>query len=146
MSQLKPGASKIQQACGHFSLFVLRANDRYAKERLTKFMRLKCKDCRRRDRIAREIEEEKAAKRKVEGPAPEVKKEGEVKLPAGTKLELERKGDGGWRGSLLAAGVTISGESKGMIKLIKLLTENWAKAAPQANEGKPEPQSSLDAS
>jgi hypothetical protein len=132
MNQPKPGASRIRQACGHFSEFVLKRNDRYAQDRLAKFMGLKCKACRVKDRLAREQLEagaapQAAAEETAGKPVKAEKEEGAKHLPVGTKMEMQRMADGHWEGTIVAMDLTISAVSNGMMGLIKKLEGKWLK-------------------
>lgn len=108
----------VARACGCLREFQEFAKDRYREQRLAQFRKTRCEDC-----VAKLNEEQKRA-------AAALPKVGKVfqSLPAGSRVEMTRRADGAWAGTLSAGGTTVEGAAGGPQDLTVLLGRLWATA------------------
>ena len=108
----------VARACGCLREFQHFAKDKYREQRLALFQRTRCEVC-----VAKLNEEQKAA-------AAALPKVGKVyhSLPAGSRVEMTRRTDGAWAGTLTAGGTAVEGAASGPQELTALLARLWATA------------------
>jgi hypothetical protein len=115
----------VARACGCQREFQQFAKDRYREQRLAQFQMTRCEVC-----VAKMNEEQKRAA--ASGP-----KAGSVfrSLPSGARVEMTRRADGAWAGTLTAGGTAVEGAAGGPQELTIFLARLWATAC----EGSPRP-------
>ncbi|MFO0801710.1 MAG: hypothetical protein U0791_01120 [Gemmataceae bacterium] len=108
----------VARACGCMCEFQHYAVDKYRAQRLAKFQKTRCAEC-----VAKLNEAHKQA-------AAEIPKKGEaiLMLPIGTQVNMNRKPDGNWTGTLVAEGTTVTAEGVGPQGLTVALARNWLAA------------------
>jgi hypothetical protein len=109
----------LRRACGCEQEFQHYAVDKFRAQRQAKFQQTRCPAC-----VARSQAEEREA-------AAALPKKGEAlqMLPHGTRVEISRRPDGRWIGSLTAGGRTVEVEGDGLQAVTVALARQWAAAA-----------------
>jgi hypothetical protein len=108
----------VARACGCMQEFQHFAVDRYRAQRLAKFQKTRCSNC-----VAKLNEEQKKA-------AAALPKKGEAfqLLPIGTKVNMSRRADGSWAGTLTGEGTTVEAVADGPQGLSVSLARLWVTA------------------
>jgi hypothetical protein len=112
----------VTRACGCQCEFQHYAVDKYRTQRLAKFQETRCKEC-----VAK-LEEE----RRLAVAARPAKGEAVRSLPLGTQVNLTRRPNGLWAGTLTAGGTTVEAVADSPQPLPATLAQLWmvAKAPP----------------
>jgi hypothetical protein len=115
----------VPRACGCVCEFQHYSRDKYRAERLAKFQQTRCPAC-----VAK-IEEE----RRREVAARPGKAEAVAALPSGTRIEITRRPDGIWAGTLTGAGTAVEAVADAPGPLPATLAQLWAVARRPAAAG-----------
>jgi|GEM_PF-1700068 len=105
----------IARACGCLREFQYYAVDKYRAQRLAKFQKTRCEVC-----VAKLNEEQRLA-------SANIPKKGEAfaQLPNGTQMNIVRRADGTWTGSLTADGTTVEADGEGPQGVALALARAW---------------------
>jgi len=110
----------LKRACGCIQEFQYYTVDRYRKQRQAKFESTRCPEC---------------AAKVIASKIIPTKNEAFGRLPAGTRMLLERLSNGTWSGSLTVNGTSVEANASGPQSLTVALAQQWASRMQEADSG-----------